>query len=105
MFPHHFLNVTTGLSRVRKDEPAGGSAVNLGPLPEWNLADLYSAPDGADLAADFAAAEQRTTAFEILRGKVEGLDSEAFGAVIAEYETLSEIMGQDRQLRAVVSIR
>ena len=94
MFPLHFLNVTSGISRVRKDEPAGGSAANLGPLPEWDLADLYSAPDGADLQADFVAAEKRCTAFESFRGKIADLDSAAFGAAIAEYEAVSEIMGK-----------
>jgi len=94
MFQHQILNVTAGSSRVRKDEPAGGSAVNLGPMPEWNLADLYSAPDGADLKADFAAVEKRTAAFEGYRGQVADLESSAFGAAIAEYEALSEVMGK-----------
>ena len=78
---------------IPKDDPAGGGA-NLGTLPEWNLRDLYSAPDGADLKADFAAAEKRATAFEAHRGKVAALDSAAFGAAIAEYETISEILGK-----------
>src|SRR5262245_32056632 len=36
---------------TRKDDSTGGSD-KLGTLPEWNLADLYSAPDGPDLARD-----------------------------------------------------
>src|SRR5262245_15344246 len=88
MFAHHFIPVT-----APKDEP-NGNAVNLGPLPEWNLADLYSAPDGADLKADFAAAEKRATAFESHRGKVADMDSAAFGAAITEYESLSELTGK-----------
>ncbi|MBY0509124.1 MAG: M3 family oligoendopeptidase [Rhodospirillaceae bacterium] len=63
-------------------------------MPEWNLSDLYSAPDGADLKADFAAAEKRVAAFEAHRGKVAAMDSAAFGAAIAEYEALSELTGK-----------
>lgn len=78
---------------IPKDDPAGG-AVDLGPLPEWNLADLYSAPDGADLKADLAAAEQRIGVFEAHRGKVAAMDGKAFGAAIAEFEAISEITGK-----------
>ena len=93
----HFANVTNASSRVRKDEPSvsgAGGAANLGPLPEWNLGDLYSAPDGADLARDLAVVEQRVAAFEVHRGKVAIMDSAAFGAAIVEYETISEIQGK-----------
>ncbi len=75
-----------------KDEPSGTAV--LGPLPEWNLADLYSAPDSADFKADIAAAEKRTDTFEKNRGKVAVMDSAAFGAAIAEYEAISEILGK-----------
>ena len=67
----HIQNVTSP-----KDDPAGSGA-DLGPLPEWNLRDLYSAPDGADLKADFTAVEKRATAFEAHRGKVAALSSAA----------------------------
>ena len=79
---------------TRKDEPAGGGAASLGPLPEWNLGDLYSAPDGADFKADFLAAEKRVAAFESHRGKVAHMDSAAFGAALSEYEALSEVLGK-----------
>jgi oligoendopeptidase F len=75
-----------------KDDAAG--SMDLGLLPEWDLRDLYSAPDGADLKAEFAAVETRIAAFEPLRGKVADLDSEAFGRAIAAYEVISEIMGK-----------
>jgi len=76
-----------------KDDPAGSGA-DLGPLPEWNLTDLYSTPGGADFKADFAAVEKRAAAFEAHRGQVANLDSAAFGAAIAEYEAISEILGK-----------
>jgi oligoendopeptidase F len=79
---------------ARKDETTGGSPANLGTLPEWNLADLYSGPDGADLKGDFAAMEQRIAAFESHRGKVAALDGAAFGAAIVEFEAISEVLNK-----------
>ncbi len=76
-----------------KDDPAAAN-IDLGLLPEWDLRDLYSAPDGPDLKADFAALESRIAAFEVHRGKVAHLDGEAFGRAVAEYEAISEIMGK-----------
>ncbi len=74
-----------------KDDAAN---LDLGLLPEWDLTDLYSAPDGADIKAEFTRVEARITAFEAHRGKVAQLGSEAFGSAIAEYEAISEIMGK-----------
>ncbi len=76
-----------------KDAPSG-NADDLGPLPEWNLADLYSGPDGADLAADFMAVEKAIAEFEADRGKVADLTPAAFGAAIKRYEWISEILGK-----------
>ena len=76
-----------------KDAP-GGEGGDLGPLPEWNLADLYSGPSGADLAADFVAVETAIAAFETHRGKVADLSPAAFGAAIKRYEWISEILGK-----------
>ncbi|MDX2142714.1 MAG: M3 family oligoendopeptidase [Rhodospirillaceae bacterium] len=77
----------------RKDDTPAGTAA-LGVLPEWNLADLYDGPESAKLAADLAALNQRIAAFEAHRGKVTDLNGKAFGAAIAEYEVLSELMGK-----------
>ena len=77
---------------TKKDEPTtGGTGVSLGPMPEWDLKDLYSAPDGNDLKAEFAAVEKRIAAFEKHRGQVAAMDGKNFGAAIAEYEAISEI--------------
>src|SRR4051812_259593 len=76
-----------------KDEALPGAA-DLGPLPVWDLKDLYPAPDAPDLKADFAAAESRIAVLEQHRGKVAALEGAAFGAAIAEYEVISEILGK-----------
>ena len=47
------------------------AAPNLGPLPEWNLADLYAAPDAPEFAADMKKGEDLSKAFaEKYRGKL-----------------------------------
>ena len=57
-----------------KDDVANSQDPAFGELPEWNLSDLYSAPDSADFKADLALAEQKIAAFEAHRGKIESLD-------------------------------
>ncbi|MBM3515234.1 MAG: M3 family oligoendopeptidase, partial [Alphaproteobacteria bacterium] len=75
-----------------KNEP--GAASVLGDLPEWNLADLYSGPDAADLAADLATIDKKIAAFEVHRGGVANLDGSAFGQAIAEFEAIGDAMGR-----------
>jgi len=81
-------------SVARKDDDVAGKDAALGDLPEWNLGDLYSAPDGADLKADIVLAEKKIAAFEIHRGNVATLDGAAFGQAIADYESIGEILGK-----------
>ncbi|MCP5371426.1 MAG: M3 family oligoendopeptidase [Hyphomicrobiales bacterium] len=62
-----------------------------GSLPEWNLADLYPAPDSPKLRAVFEEGERAAEAFsETYAGKLAGLDGAALGAAIAAYERLIE---------------
>ncbi|MBI5162978.1 MAG: M3 family oligoendopeptidase [Magnetospirillum sp.] len=69
--------------------------VDLGALPEWDLSDLYPSPDSQRLAEDLDAAEAGAKAFhQSYAGQLAGLDGTRFGAAIAEYERLSEIMGR-----------
>jgi len=79
----------------RKDDaPTDNAEIDLSDLPEWNLADLYKGPDSPELAADLTAADHAVAAFEIHRGKVSALDGAAFGAAIADYEKVSELLGK-----------
>lgn len=89
-----FLFPTHTFPSAPKDEAVGDGPAELRDLPEWNLADLYSAPDGVDLAADLKAADALITAFEPHRGKVAALDGAAFGKAIADYEAIGEILGK-----------
>ncbi len=83
-------------SNVRKDDvvAGGGKGADLGVLPEWNLADLYSGPDGADLKADLKAVEECIAAFEKHRGNVASLKGADFGKAIADYEAMGETLGK-----------
>ena len=64
-------------------------------LPEWNLSDLYSAPDSAALKADMGKAEKLAAEFAgKYRGKVTGLDGAALAMAIAEYEQLADLGGR-----------
>lgn len=68
-------------------------AADLGNLPEWDLSDLYPGPNSAELAADLDRAEAAAKAFsQAYDGKLADLPGDAFGAAIAEYERIGEIM-------------
>ncbi|MDE0334113.1 MAG: M3 family oligoendopeptidase, partial [Defluviicoccus sp.] len=61
-------------------------------LPEWNLADLYPAPDSPELAADLDRAERDARAFRRRwTGKLAAADGRAFGRAIEAYEAVSEL--------------
>ena len=70
-------------------------AAALGALPQWDLSDLYPAPDSKELAEGLDRMEADTAAFEgKYKGKLGGLDGAALGAAIAEYERIDEAMSR-----------
>jgi oligoendopeptidase F len=80
-------------------ERAPGRAAAQEPLPEWNLADLYSGVDAPELKRDLARAADDSEAFERRwKGK---LAQEAgkgaaggLGEALRQYEQLEELMGR-----------
>ena len=63
----------------------------LGPMPEWNLADLYPAPDAPELKEDLAAAERDAKQFHAdYQSKLAYLTPAEFGEAITRYERMSE---------------
>ncbi len=72
----------------------------LGPLPEWNLADLYSAMDAPELEADFVRVETESKAFvDRYKGKLDGLAraanaSEHLAECVATYEAIDDRLGR-----------
>ncbi|ARJ65865.1 oligoendopeptidase F [Magnetospirillum sp. ME-1] len=68
-------------------------ASDLGTLPEWDLSDLYPAPDSPELEADLQAAAAASQAFEATyAGKLAGLPGAELGRAIAEYERIGQII-------------
>ena len=75
-------------------------ATDLGPLPEWDLGDLYPGMDAPEFAADLAEAEAECKAFaDAYRGKLEGLaraddGGEGLFAAIRRYEAVEDLIGR-----------
>jgi oligoendopeptidase F len=76
---------------------ASGAAPDLGPMPVWNLGDLYPSPTSAEFQRDLdkAAADAKRIA-ERYKGKLAGLgkDGAALAEAIKAYEALSDVMGR-----------
>ena len=76
---------------------ASGAAPDLGPMPVWNLGDLYPSPTSAEFQLDLdkAAADAKRIA-ERHKGKLAGLgkDGPALAEAIKAYEALSDVMGR-----------
>jgi oligoendopeptidase F len=67
----------------------------LANLPEWNLNDLYSAPDSAALRADIATSEGDCAAFAAsYQGKLASLDGAGLAGALKTYEGLSDLIGR-----------
>jgi oligoendopeptidase F len=71
------------------------AAANLGPLPEWNLADLYAAPDAPEFASDLKRSEDHCKAFaEKYKGKLAAMSGAGLAQALKEYEALSDLVGR-----------
>ncbi len=71
------------------------AAQTLGPLPEWNLGDLYASPEDPKFAADMTRGGELAKAFaEKYRGKLASLSGEGLAAALKDYEALSDLLGR-----------
>ena len=78
-----------------KAATAAAPEAALGPLPEWDLNDLYPGRDSTELKRDLARTEADAGAFrERYEGKLQSLSGAALGAAIASYERLQETLGR-----------
>jgi oligoendopeptidase F len=67
----------------------------LGPLPEWDLADLYPGQGSPELAADLAGLAAAAAAFRVRhQGRLGELSGAALGEAVAQYEKLQETAGR-----------
>ncbi|BCP54974.1 oligoendopeptidase F [Kaistia sp. 32K] len=89
-----FPNTPLPMSSTLATQPADAAA--LGPLPEWNLADLYPGMESPQLLADLARANTDSLAFEAAyKGKLESLARDGgLVAAIRAYEALDELLGR-----------
>jgi oligoendopeptidase F len=76
------------------------AAPDLGPLPEWNLADLYPSMDSELYSADLSRAEAECKAFaEEYRGKLDALAhgkeaGSALAVAVRRYESIEDLLGR-----------
>src|SRR6266852_2786581 len=68
---------------------------NLGPLPEWDLADLYPGRDSPELTRALAGLGTEAAAFRSrYQGRLAQLSGAELGAAVVEYERLQEVAGR-----------
>lgn len=79
---------------------AAGKAETLGPLPEWNLNDLYTGIDAPEVAADLAKGDAECAAFEeAYKGKLAAIASapnagENLAAAVKRFEGIEDLLGK-----------
>lgn len=74
---------------------AASAANDLGSLPTWDLSDLYPGLESAELKRDLAAVAERAARLEQQgKGRIAGLSGDDLAAVIAEYESLQDLIGR-----------
>jgi oligoendopeptidase F len=71
------------------------NALPANALPEWDLRDLYAAPDSPDLEAALTQAGQDAEAFAArYAGTFEAASGATLAGAIAEYERIEEVLGR-----------
>ena len=74
---------------------ANASSGGLGNLPEWDLSDLYAAPDAPEIARDMDWLEGACADFAArYEGKLAGLDAAAMLDCINAYEKIEAVAGR-----------
>jgi oligoendopeptidase F len=67
----------------------------LANLPEWNLNDLYAAPEAPELKADIAKSEKDSAVFaKTYQNQLANLDGQSLAASLKSYEALSDLLGR-----------
>ncbi|MCL5778192.1 M3 family oligoendopeptidase [Limibaculum sp. FT325] len=92
----HDLALPGARPRLVRDTAAErGAAPDLGALPDWDLSDLYAAPDAPELAADLARVEGECRDFAARHeGKVATMAAEDLAAAIEAFEAIDLTLGR-----------
>ncbi|MFV0243907.1 MAG: M3 family oligoendopeptidase [Qingshengfaniella sp.] len=86
------MHIQPNLSR---DAATDAGARPLGDLPDWDLSDLYTAPDAPELTRDMAWLEQACTDFATdYQGKLAGLDAAGLLVAMQRDERISAVAGR-----------
>ena len=97
--PSHTL-ATFSPEALEKAGAKPGAGAALGDLPEWNLGDLYDAPEAPALRADLEQARRDAEAMhERYAGKLEqlldgGAGGEALAEAVRAFEALNDVLGR-----------
>lgn len=79
---------------------AAGKAEALGPLPEWNLTDLYKGIDAPEVAADLSRGDAECVSFEeTYKGKLAAIAAapdagEKLAAAVKRFEAIEDLLGR-----------
>lgn len=83
------------LPRDENALPVAAEAPDLGALPEWDLSDLYPAPDSPELTRDLEAVEQACCEFaRNYEGKLASLDAGKMLDCIERYQQIDILAGR-----------
>jgi len=86
-------NAAPARAVLRDRDAAAAAGEDFGSLPEWDLSDLYTSPESTQLKDDLAALDAAADDFRTRhQGRVAALSSADFGAAIAAYERMSELL-------------
>jgi oligoendopeptidase F len=77
------------------DAAAATTDAAIGKMPEWDLRDLYPAPDSPALSADLKRAAEEAKAFkQRYHAKLAGPDGNTLGAAVKSFEALQDVLGR-----------
>ncbi len=86
------MTITTRQPLHDANATAGGG---LGDLPEWDLSDLYTAPDAPEVSRDMAWLEKACAGFAAdFEGKLASLDAAGMLDCIQRYERIEAVAGR-----------
>ncbi|MFD1797655.1 M3 family oligoendopeptidase [Paracoccus aurantiacus] len=80
---------------IARDTTLTATKTDFGDLPDWDLTDLYPAPDAPELRADLKALEEKAASFAAdYEGKLATLDAPAMLEAIRRYEAIDTLAGR-----------
>ena len=83
------------MSVARQQAELATAGTEADSLPEWDLSDLYAAPDAAEIETDLQTALTAATELETeAKGKLAELEGAALAAVIQRFEQIEERLGR-----------